>query len=341
MSYADYTDKPATKCAWWISGDWADIGCYTPDSCGHDPVNCDMPIIPMNQTDGGIVYETAAAEEYYGEEYYGEEYSADSGAVSFDTTEMSSGYKTAIIIDDEKLTYAAEETAQAIQGEVFSPDGQQIADALEKEFNKAAIKVDMSANKILSPVLQIATKELDMETLNKDCDVHGLYQCLVDYTTAKGNYLRPYNWDWRLEQSGCQATTGCSIKIDQPDFSWSAHDDEIYPLQDEFEAAAKSTFEPMQQDLMAAAMEQQVAAANIAKNFGESAKSILINYGCDATCLDSVPMDIISVAQAATYCDCPASVTITSVDPENLRKRQAPVKNILKKLGVPKHGSAI
>lgn len=97
----------------------------------------------------------------------------------------------------------------------------------------------------------------------------------------------------------------------------------------EFMDAVKSTFEPMQQDLIAAAMEQQVAAANIAKNFGESAKSILINYGCDATCLDSVPMDIISVAQAATYCDCPASVTITSVDPENLRKRQAPRKIIV------------
>ena len=75
MSYADYTDKPATKCAWWISGDWADIGCYTPDSCGHDPVNCDMPILPSNQT-GGVIYDEAVAIYDYSDDY-GYEYSGD------------------------------------------------------------------------------------------------------------------------------------------------------------------------------------------------------------------------------------------------------------------------
>jgi hypothetical protein len=57
-------------------------------------------------------------------------------------------------------------------------------------------------------------------------------------------------------------------------------------------------------------VEQQVNIAAIGSNLGPALKNILINYGCDSECINSVPLDVVTIAQASTYCNCPAAITI-------------------------------
>jgi hypothetical protein len=52
-------------------------------------------------------------------------------------------------------------------------------------------------------------------------------------------------------------------------------------------------------------VEQQANVATIGQNLGPALKNILVNYGCDSDCLDSVPLDVITIAQATAYCSCP------------------------------------
>ena len=75
-------------------------------------------------------------------------------------------------------------------------------------------------------------------------------------------------------------------------------------------------------------------AANVAQvqqDLGPSLKNILTNYGCDAACLDSVPLDVVTIAQATTYCACPAVVEVSQTMPG----RNMDVTKILKDMGVP------
>jgi hypothetical protein len=48
------------------------------------------------------------------------------------------------------------------------------------EIEKAAIKVDISLNKLVTPVLQKAAEEVEIFSFGEDCPVHEFYQCLVD-----------------------------------------------------------------------------------------------------------------------------------------------------------------
>ena len=75
-------------------------------------------------------------------------------------------------------------------------------------------------------------------------------------------------------------------------------------------------------------------AANVAKvqqGLGPSLKNILTNYGCDAACLDSVPLDVVTIAQATTYCACPAVVEVSQTMPG----RSMDVTKVLMEMGIP------
>jgi hypothetical protein len=75
-------------------------------------------------------------------------------------------------------------------------------------------------------------------------------------------------------------------------------------------------------------------AANVAKiqqGLGPALKNILTNYGCDAACLDSVPLDVVTIAQATTYCACPSPVEVTQTMPG----RSMDVTKVLKDMSIP------
>ena len=219
--------------------------------------------------------------------------------------------------------------------------------AIDKEFTMAETKVDMSASKLLTPLLQEGLAQLDDKYLNPECPVHDLYQCLWDYCQIKDEYgynqCRVNQWsykrDYVLKDSGCGPKTGCTIKKKEEGYDKKTARAESRARGDQFMAAISEVEPKIEVDLYDAAMAQQVAAANIAKSYGESVKGILIDYGCDSECLGSVPMDVISVAQAATYFGCQLPANIKNVEAEDLRKRSAPIKQILTKLGVPEYGS--
>jgi len=94
----------------------------------------------------------------------------------------------------------------------------------------------------------------------------------------------------------------------------------------------EETFAPIAADLQKAAMEQQVNAAIISGDFGKAAKDILINYGCEPSCLADIPLDIITVAQASQFCECPIPVEV-KLNVNSLRRLD--VSKVLKSMGVP------
>jgi hypothetical protein len=86
--------------------------------------------------------------------------------------------------------------------------------------------------------------------------------------------------------------------------------DEQNELEDEIKGKLADLAMPIQDSFMKAFVEQQANVAKIQQNLGPSLKSILTNYGCDAACLDSVPLDVVNIAQATAYCACPAVIEI-------------------------------
>ena len=61
-------------------------------------------------------------------------------------------------------------------------------------------------------------------------------------------------------------------------------------------------------------VEQQSNVATIVQELGPSLKTILTNYGCDEACLEGVPLDVISIAQASAYCSCPDVIVVDKVN---------------------------
>ena len=63
---------------------------------------------------------------------------------------------------------------------------------------------------------------------------------------------------------------------------------------------------------------------------GPALKDILVNYGCDAACMDGMPLDVVTIAQATAYCACP---TVIEVEPYNMKKMD--ISKILKASKIP------
>jgi hypothetical protein len=87
---------------------------------------------------------------------------------------------------------------------------------------------------------------------------------------------------------------------------------------------------PIGDSFMNAYMEQQANVAKIQSNLGPSLKNILTNYGCDSACLDSVPLDVVTIAQATAYCSCPS---VIDVQPYNMKSMD--ISKVLKEMNVP------
>ena len=64
---------------------------------------------------------------------------------------------------------------------------------------------------------------------------------------------------------------------------------------------------------------------------GPALKDILTKYGCDSACLDSVPLDVVTIAQATAYCSCPA---VIDVQPVNFKSMD--ISKLLKYNKIPK-----
>ena len=88
--------------------------------------------------------------------------------------------KTALIIDDAKIVQTVQNIADAVETEVSRPEAEAVADAIAAEIEKAAIKVDLSLNKLVTPVLDKAAEEIEIFSFNEECKVHRFYQCIVD-----------------------------------------------------------------------------------------------------------------------------------------------------------------
>ena len=88
---------------------------------------------------------------------------------------------------------------------------------------------------------------------------------------------------------------------------------------------------PISDSFMKAYVEQQANVAKIQANLGPSLKNILKNYGCDAACLDSVPLDVVTIAQASAYCACPQPIEV--LQPYNMKSMD--ISKVLKEMNVP------
>ena len=102
-------------------------------------------------------------------------------------------------------------------------------------------------------------------------------------------------------------------------------------LADKIEDRAEDLFEPIGKSMQNAYVANAANVAKVQQGLGPSLKNILTNYGCDAACLDSVPLDVVTIAQATTYCACPAVVEVTQTMPG----RSLDVTKVLNEMGVP------
>lgn len=78
---------------------------------------------------------------------------------------------------------------------------------------KAALKVDLSMNKLVSPVLKQASIEIEAYGFNEDCQVHEFYQCLVDQGIEDEAF-----W-MHSSDSNCFGDWNCYIPAKEPDFN--------------------------------------------------------------------------------------------------------------------------
>ena len=62
--------------------------------------------------------------------------------------------KTAFIIDDEKIFNTVTDIVSSVQNEAQTEESIEVAQALQAEIEKAAIKVDLSMNKLVTPILE-------------------------------------------------------------------------------------------------------------------------------------------------------------------------------------------
>lgn len=76
---------------------------------------------------------------------------------------------------------------------------------------KAALKVDLSMNKLVSPVLKQASREIEAFGFNEDCQVHEFYQCLVDQGIEDDAYWMDSS------DSNCFGDWNCYIPAKEPD----------------------------------------------------------------------------------------------------------------------------
>ena len=107
--------------------------------------------------------------------------------------------------------------------------------------------------------------------------------------------------------------------------------DEKDRLEQQVEDRANDLFEPIAQSMMDAYVANAADVAKVQQGLGPSLKNILTNYGCDAACLDSVPLDVVTIAQATTYCACPAVVEVSQTMPG----RNMDVTKVLTEMGIP------
>ena len=61
-------------------------------------------------------------------------------------------------------------------------------------------------------------------------------------------------------------------------------------------------------------VEQQAKVKVIVDDLGLALKDILVNYGCDSACLEGLPLDVITMAQATAYCSCPDIIVVDQVN---------------------------
>ena len=127
--------------------------------------------------------------------------------------------KMTFIIDDQKIVDTANEVANAIETEASRPEAQAVVEALQGEIEKAAIKVDLSLNKLVTPILERATEELEVFSFGEECKVHKFYQCLVDEGIET-------NGAWFAANSDCAETFDCHIEANEDDFDWDAYMEE-------------------------------------------------------------------------------------------------------------------
>ena len=184
----------------------------------------------------------------------------------------------------------------------------------------------MGFGKVMRPYIQFMQNEFESNSPGDDCKVHKYYQCLVD----NGIQDTP----WREDETTCKKDNNCESKIHGSDFTPEAdteyHDGQD-ELRDKMEERANDLFEPIGQSMQKAYIENAANVAKVQQGLGPSLKNILTNYGCDAACLDSVPLDVVTIAQATTYCSCPAVVEVSQTMPG----RSMDVTKVLVEMGIP------
>ena len=232
--------------------------------------------------------------------------------------------KTALVIDEEKIIATASSIEGAVIEETSRPEAQAVAEALQAEIEKAALKVDLSMNKLVTPVLRKAADEVEMFGFNEDCKVHKFYQCLVDQGIEYSAYwMGP-------EDSTCFDEYNCYVPANEPDFDWEEFDQENREFEKKMKKNTRKVFKPIAKSFEKAFVEQQANVAAIGQNLGPALKNILTTYGCDSACLESVPLDVVSIAQATEYCSCPSVIEVQSYNMKSMD-----ISKVLKANNVP------
>lgn len=124
--------------------------------------------------------------------------------------------KTALVIDDQKIIKTATQIQDAVIKEAQTPEFMDAAKALQDEIEKAAIKVDISLNKLVTPVLKKAADEVEIFSFGEECQVHKFYQCLVDEGTLDEGPVS-------ASRSACADETNCHVEAYELDFDWEGY----------------------------------------------------------------------------------------------------------------------
>jgi len=111
-----------------------------------------------------------------------------------------------------------------------------------------------------------------------------------------------------------------------------AYREEMREYEDEIMEAEEELLEPIFRKMEKAYVKNAANVAQVQADLGPALKNILTDYGCDASCLANVPLDVVSIAQASTYCWCPEVVEVRQTMPGINND----VTKILTEMGVPK-----
>ena len=84
-----------------------------------------------------------------------------------------------LTIKDQDIQKIAEKYSEWGQQELGTNSAGEIAQKLEKAFEKVSVKTDLYANKVLEPVISQIAADMKRTGFPSTCDVEKLAQCII------------------------------------------------------------------------------------------------------------------------------------------------------------------